>query len=137
LLGVENQLGAAQSVSLVDLENDGFLDIFVINRGGNKFYHNQSGRSFVDIAPQLGLDDPEGALGEYSAWADYDRDGDMDLLLARARLPGQERRWCARGRDRRREATSHGFTEGVAWGTTTTTAGPISSSRVVASGAML
>jgi hypothetical protein len=84
----DNRFGRAQSVSAVDFDNNRFVDIFVMNRGGpNVFYRNIDGTNFVDIAPALGLDDPEGLLGEFSSWADYDRDGDLDLLTGRT--PGK------------------------------------------------
>lgn len=117
-LGVENQFGRAQSVSLVDFDNDGFLDIFVMNRAGaNKFYHNENGRDLVDIAPELGLDDPEGTLGEFSAWADYDRDGDMDLLLARRGLRlGNNDGGSLVDATGEAKLPRFSFTEGIAWG---------------------
>lgn len=116
----ENRDGRAQSVSAVDFDNDGFVDIFVMNRGGpNVFYRNIGGTNFVDIAPDLGLDDLAGQLGEFSSWADYDRDGDLDLLTGRT--PGRTHLL------RNDEGTfvdvtqyaglwPYGYCEGMAWG---------------------
>jgi hypothetical protein len=117
-LGVENQFGAAQSVSLVDFDSDGFLDIFVMNRfDSNKFYRNENGRNLIDVAQEYGLDDPDKQLGEYSAWSDYDRDGDMDLLLARAslRLERNDGGTLVDATDVA-NLPRFPFTEGIAWG---------------------
>ncbi len=117
-IGEENRFGRAQSVSLVDFDNDGFLDIFVMNReGANKFYRNVNGSDLVDIAAQIGLDDPYGALGEFSSWADYDRDGDMDLLMTRAKtlLARNDGGTLVDSTDEAKLPRFH-ITEGIAWG---------------------
>ncbi|MBC8490785.1 MAG: VCBS repeat-containing protein, partial [Bacteroidetes bacterium] len=69
------------SVNWVDVNNDGFLDIFICGRSKfdlpvSKLYLNNSGTGFVatnfEFAPVT--------FGS-AVWGDYDNDGDLDLLL--------------------------------------------------------
>ncbi len=71
-----------------DYDNDGFLDLFVTRAGepgvsdANFLYHNNGDGTFTDRAAQEGL-----ALGgdaaphKGAAWADYDNDGFLDLVI--------------------------------------------------------
>jgi hypothetical protein len=62
-----------------DFDNDGDQDLYVANDfGRNCLYRNDDGH-FVDVAPDLGIED--GASGMSVDWADYDRDGWMDLYV--------------------------------------------------------
>ncbi len=80
----------------VDADNDGWPDIFYVNghvydsvgqtdpalalRQPSMLFHNQQGRSFVDLAPQLGGAFTTPILGRGSATGDFDNDGRVDLL---------------------------------------------------------
>ena len=69
--------------SWIDYDNDGDLDLYVANREQeNGLFRNglEDGGAFDDVAPALGLANTE--IGQISAWADYDNDGDLDLFLA-------------------------------------------------------
>ena len=78
-------LGA--SVSLVDYDRDGWLDIYVVDsreRGKNALYHNLRDGTFKDVAPELGIADvnrPGTGVCTGAVWGDYDNDGYEDLLL--------------------------------------------------------
>ena len=69
-----------------DYDNDGDPDLFVTNYGPNSFFRNDgasqpSGHvSFAEESQRLGVAD--GRWGTGSAFADYDRDGDLDLYIA-------------------------------------------------------
>lgn len=79
--------GWSSSVTLVDINNDGFLDIYVTKElydnkaewRRNKFYLNQGDETFVDIAQNVGLGDTTRTRG--ASFFDYDKDGDLDVLL--------------------------------------------------------
>lgn len=74
-------LGAA----LVDLEGDGDLDIFVCNYDSpNQMFLNDGKGVFREVAKEAGLDLSDASL--MSAFADYDRDGDLDVYVALNRL---------------------------------------------------
>lgn len=64
-----------------DYDNDGNLDLFVVNNinSNNKLYHNNGDGTFSRVE-----NDPVVNLGTYShgaAWADYNRDGHLDLVV--------------------------------------------------------
>ncbi|MCP4871340.1 MAG: CRTAC1 family protein [Proteobacteria bacterium] len=76
--GVEGSF--SWGVSFFDLDRDGYEDLFVAVQGGvNHLFHNQGDGTFVDIAAAAGLRGANSSRG--SATADYDRDGDVDLLF--------------------------------------------------------
>ena len=89
-----------------DYDNDGDLDLFAANghvidriaevdssqtyRQPNQMFRNDSGRRFADVSATLGPDFQRANAGRATAVADYDDDGDLDLLVttvaARPRL---------------------------------------------------
>ncbi len=79
----------AVGISLVDVDDDGDLDIYVCNYDyPNQLFINliiEDGRRnpgtprFVDRAAELGLDIDDGSV--VSAFADFDRDGDLDVYV--------------------------------------------------------
>ena len=84
--------GWKTGVSLVDINNDGWLDIYVCRSGAedpnlrrNLLYINQSpqtpdgGLKFVESAAEYGLDDD--SYTTQAAFFDYDKDGDLDCFL--------------------------------------------------------
>jgi len=95
--GIADTYINAFSTCAADVDNDGFLDIFVCNYhrldavypnswyratngSPNLLLHNQGGKRFVDIAAQAGL---AGQDWSYAAtFADFDADGDQDLYVA-------------------------------------------------------
>jgi hypothetical protein len=71
---------AASSVNWGDYDNDGDLDILLtgstfVNGITTKVYRNDSG-NFTDIGANL-----QGVYGGSADWGDYDKDGDMDILI--------------------------------------------------------
>ena len=70
--------GQSWAASWVDYDNDGRLDLFVVNSdGSDRLYRNNGDSTFTDRASTAGL---AGAAGGVAcAWADYDRDGYQDV----------------------------------------------------------
>ncbi|TNF71233.1 MAG: CRTAC1 family protein [Acidobacteria bacterium] len=77
--GVGDQ-GYGMGASAADFDDDGDLDLLVLNYGPNVFYRNNGDGTFTDITVEAGLGDP---LWSVSApWLDYDGDGDLDVYVA-------------------------------------------------------
>lgn len=80
----------ADSVSLPDIlsggtiwadyDNDGWVDLYVVNYGANTLFHNDEGAGFTDVTEVAGVGDT--AKGASASWGDYDDDGDLDLYVA-------------------------------------------------------
>lgn len=73
-------------VTVVDINNDGWLDIYVSEVGGykslkgrNELFINDGNLHFTEQAQQYGLD-IEG-FNTQSVFFDYDRDGDLDVFI--------------------------------------------------------
>jgi hypothetical protein len=70
----------ASGASMVDIENDGDLDIYICNYDApNQCLLNDGAGNFLESAKALGLDAVDAFIAPY--FADYDRDGDLDLFL--------------------------------------------------------
>lgn len=95
-MGIREPL-VAYSLTVLDYDGDGWLDVFVCGYGIVEREHNNSwieatngspnallrnleGKGFRDVAEQAGVRSHRWAYA--SAAADYDRDGDLDLYVA-------------------------------------------------------
>ncbi|WP_153799550.1 VCBS repeat-containing protein [Foetidibacter luteolus] len=80
-------------VSIVDINLDGYDDIYVCNYGkglteaaANQLFINQGNLSFKEQAAAYGLADT--SYSTQAAFVDYDRDGDLDMYLLNYRFNG-------------------------------------------------
>jgi hypothetical protein len=72
--------GRTLTVNLADIDNDGFLDIFVGNfNEKNKLYRNNGDFTFTEVAQEVGITDISYTMG--AMFFDYDNDGDQDLYI--------------------------------------------------------
>ncbi len=73
---------------LADLDNDGYLDVFVANGNAHHEFpeedvlmHNNGDGTFSDVAAESGAYFRQKHVGRGAASADFDNDGDVDLVV--------------------------------------------------------
>ncbi len=84
--GVSGGAGLKTGVNVIDINNDGYLDIFVCKSGmadpklrKKILYINNHDLTFTDKAAEYGLDDDSYTTQVY--FFDYDKDADMDVFF--------------------------------------------------------
>jgi enediyne biosynthesis protein E4 len=76
----------SMAAAIVDFDNDGYDDIYLLNYGPNVFYRNNGNGTFSDITDKIGLKGPD-KLNGFTKWSigasfwDYNRDGRLDVIL--------------------------------------------------------
>lgn len=89
-LGVESGINKnkvwACGVSIIDINSDGYKDIYVCQQGPyspnerkNLFYINNGDLTFTESASEMGLDDSN--YSTQAVFLDYDKDGDLDCYV--------------------------------------------------------
>ncbi|MDT0690376.1 VCBS repeat-containing protein [Salegentibacter sp. F188] len=89
--GVEDSEGWTSGVTMIDINNDGWMDIYVCKSASldnselrkNKLYINQKDGTFIDQAEKWGLDHNGFSIQAY--FFDFDKDGDLDMYLVNHR----------------------------------------------------
>ncbi|MCG8605340.1 CRTAC1 family protein, partial [bacterium] len=82
---IVNDSGVSNSCSWGDYDNDGFLDLFVVNGGQqgepekNFLYRNQGDGSFHRITTGMVSNDELASWA--GSWSDFDNDSDLDLFV--------------------------------------------------------
>lgn len=72
-----NDMGFGCSVA--DFDEDGDLDLYVLNYSANEFYRNNGDGTFADIAASSGMADTNWSLS--APWLDYNNDGLLDVYV--------------------------------------------------------
>jgi len=84
--GVEGNKAWSTGVTIIDINQDGFKDIYVCNAGydelmlpTNELFINNGDNTFEEKAKAYGLD--ESGLTTHASFFDYDGDGDLDVYV--------------------------------------------------------
>lgn len=81
---INSSADASRSAAFVDVNNDGFLDVFISNGPesgqNNTLYINQGNGTFSDNVSDAITSDE--APSDGATWGDIDNDGDLDLYVA-------------------------------------------------------
>jgi len=84
-LGV-NDAGAAQGVVFLDLNNDGWLDIFLVNNNTpSRLWINNAGSGFTESSTTWGIN--INCPGRGCSAADYNNDGFIDIMIGNWQTP--------------------------------------------------
>ena len=75
--------GWGQGICAGDYDNDGWVDLFVTFWGHDVLLHNNGDGTFADVTKKAGLWHDDVRWGTGCAFLDYDRDGRLDLFVAR------------------------------------------------------
>lgn len=87
----EDYTGFSTGVTMLDINNDGWLDIYISKAGSlndddgrrNLLFVNQKNGTFIEEAKKWRIDDPGYSTQAYSL--DFDKDGDLDLYIVNYR----------------------------------------------------
>lgn len=85
-MGIKDVDGRAMGVGAADIDDDGFVDIYVANdHAMNYLWHNNGGKGFTDMGTPTGT--AFGKAGESTIsmavdFADYNNDGLMDIFVS-------------------------------------------------------
>jgi tetratricopeptide (TPR) repeat protein len=77
---------AGEAILPVDYDSDGDLDLYVSSSSGDRLLRNNLDGTWTDATATSGL--PPGIASRAAVSADFDRDGDPDLVLVLARAGG-------------------------------------------------
>ena len=72
--------GYGFGVATGDVDNDGWVDLFVTNFASDQLFRNNGDGTFTDVSDGAGID-ARNAFGVSAAFIDYDRDGWLDLYI--------------------------------------------------------
>ena len=79
--GLADVVTSTQSAAWADIDNDGLLDLFVINeKAPAQLFHNRGDGTFEDISHAAGID--KTAFSKAVTAADYDNDGFVDFYVS-------------------------------------------------------
>ena len=79
--GLASAPGPTQTAAWADIDDDGFLDLFVGNENApSQLFHNRGDGTFEDISHSAGVDKTAFTKGVVAA--DYDKDGYVDFYLS-------------------------------------------------------
>ncbi len=90
--GIADRVGWTTGASAIDINNDGWMDIYICKSGElqnsqfrhNRLYINQKDNTFKESAAEWKIDD--NGFSTQSYFFDFDKDGDLDMFLVNHRV---------------------------------------------------
>ncbi|MBN4052019.1 VCBS repeat-containing protein [Cytophagaceae bacterium AH-315-L13] len=80
---IANDITYSMTCTWADYDNDGFLDLFVVNGPAsgenNTLYNNNGDGTFTKVINEIVVMDSARSVG--ASWGDYDNDNDLDLYV--------------------------------------------------------
>ena len=73
--------GWGNGIAAGDIDNDGWIDLYITYWGPNLLYHNRGNGTFEEIGAISGTAGPAKEWSTGATFFDYDRDGKLDLLV--------------------------------------------------------
>ena len=77
--GVDGNGIFTSGCAAADIDNDGDIDLHVLNYGPDILYRNNGDGTFADVSEESGLADPHWGLS--AVWFDYNMDGWLDVYV--------------------------------------------------------
>ncbi|MBI5198317.1 MAG: CRTAC1 family protein [Nitrospirae bacterium] len=89
---ISNSTSSSISSVWADFDNDGWLDLYVVNTGGvhnapNKLYMNNGNKTFTETAVISGVEANVAGRGDVAVVGDYDNNGFPDLFVTNGSGP--------------------------------------------------
>jgi hypothetical protein len=79
--GIVTASAQSRAAAAADYDKDGDQDLFIANVGQDLLFRNNGNGTFTDVTMASGLVEDPVAAAAGAAWADYDNDGDPDLIV--------------------------------------------------------
>ncbi len=71
--------GYGMGAAVGDIDNDGWVDVYVSQYGGGRLFRNRGNGTFEEVTRSAGVEQP--SWGTSCCFVDYDRDGWLDLVV--------------------------------------------------------
>jgi Peptidase C10 family/ASPIC and UnbV/FG-GAP-like repeat/FlgD Ig-like domain len=81
---IDENSGTSYGAAWGDYDNDGDLDLYVVNDGPMDHLHQNNNGTFTEVT---GGPLADRGAGRGASWGDYDNDGDLDLYVSRKGQP--------------------------------------------------
>jgi len=78
--GIESAKLYSHGLAIDDYDHDGFDDILITGYGAPQLWRNLGDGTFADVAREAGITDARWSSS--AGWADFNRDGNLDLYIA-------------------------------------------------------
>ncbi len=70
--------GMESDATFADYDNDGYLDLYIVNQEGDKLYRNAGNGIYKDVSSEAAINSKTGA--SHVLFFDMDHDGDLDIF---------------------------------------------------------